>query len=167
MARDPQSKIMTLPEAVDWRASLARRGLRLAVTNGVFDLLHRGHAQYLHAAACCADALLVAVNRDVSVRAIKGPNRPVIGEDDRAYLVAALEAVDAVVLFETPKPLEVFRRIRPDVYVKGGDYDETTIDREEHALLTGLGDVEFRFIPFVAGRSTTSTIRRVKDKPSG
>jgi rfaE bifunctional protein nucleotidyltransferase chain/domain len=164
MARDPQSKIMTLPAAAEWRETCRKRGLRLAITNGVFDLLHRGHAQYLFAASRCADVLLVAVNSDASVRAVKGPDRPVIGEQDRAYLVAALEAVDAVVVFPAPKPLDVFERLRPDVYVKGGDYDETTIDREEHALLKRIG-VEFRFIPFVQGRSTTSTIRKVKDKP--
>lgn len=165
MARKPQTKIMSLAEAVEWRDALRERGARLAVTNGVFDLLHRGHVQYLFAASACADALLVAVNSDASVKIIKGPERPVVCEQDRAYLVAGLEAVDAVVVFDTPKPLAVLQSIRPDVYVKGGDYDETTIDREEHALLKSQG-AEFCFIPFVQGRSTTSTIAKVRSDAS-
>lgn len=159
--RTPESKIMTLGEAAAWRNELRRRGLRLAVTNGCFDLLHRGHAEYLARARGCADALLVAVNSDASVKAIKGPNRPVVGQADRAFLLASLEVVDAVVIFSGAKPLDVFPRVVPDVYVKGGDYTEETIDREEHAVLKGLG-CEFRFIPFVPGFSTTSTISRVR-----
>mgnify|MGYP001273154086 CR=1 FL=1 len=159
--RSPESKIMTLEEAAAWRNDLRRRGLRLAVTNGCFDLLHRGHAEYLARARACADALLVALNSDASVRAIKGPERPVVREADRAFLVASLEAVDAVVVFAGAKPLDVFPAVRPDIYVKGGDYTEATTDREEYAVLKALG-CEFRFIPFVPGFSTTSTISRVR-----
>jgi rfaE bifunctional protein nucleotidyltransferase chain/domain len=155
---------MSLAEAAEWCRSLRERGAKVAVTNGVFDLLHRGHAQYLFAARQCADALLVAVNSDDSVKRIKGPERPVVGEQDRLFLVASLEAVDAVVVFSGAKPLDVFRTIVPDVYVKGGDYDESTIDREEHAILKKQG-VRFCFIPFVQGRSTTSTIAKVKSSP--
>jgi rfaE bifunctional protein nucleotidyltransferase chain/domain len=153
--------MLTLDQAAAWRRDLRGRGLRLAVTNGCFDLLHRGHAEYLARARECADALLVAVNSDASVKALKGPSRPVVSEGDRAFLLASLEAVDAVVLFATVKPLEVFCQVVPDVYVKGGDYTVDTIDREECALLTGLG-CEFRFIPFVPGLSTTNTISRVR-----
>ena len=152
---------MTLDQAVAWRQGLRQQGLRLAVTNGCFDLLHRGHAEYLARARECADALLVAVNSDASVKALKGPSRPVVAEGDRAFLLASLEAVDAVVVFPTVKPLEVFRCVVPDVYVKGGDYTVDTIDREECVLLQSLG-CEFRFIPFVPGLSTTSTISRVR-----
>jgi len=159
--RSPGSKLMDLAGARRWRSELARNGLALALTNGCFDLLHRGHADYLAKARGEADALLVAVNSDRSVRAVKGPDRPIVSQEDRTYMLACLEAVDAVLIFDTPKPLDVFRQIVPDVYVKGGDYDEQTIDREEHALLTKLG-VTFRFIPFVAGLSTSDTIRRVR-----
>jgi rfaE bifunctional protein nucleotidyltransferase chain/domain len=161
--RSPESKLMTLDQAAAWKRTLHQRGRRLAVTNGCFDLLHRGHAEYLARARECADALLVAVNSDASVKALKGPSRPVVAEGDRAFLLASLEAVDAVVVFGSPKPLDVFRRVVPDVYVKGGDYTVDTIDREECALLQGLG-CEFRFIPFVPGFSTTGTISRVREQ---
>ncbi len=161
--RSPESKLMSLDQAVVWRQALRGQGRRLAVTNGCFDLLHRGHAEYLSRARECADALLVAVNTDASVRALKGPSRPVVSEADRAFLLACLEAVDAVVLFAEIKPLEVFRRVVPDIYVKGGDYTIETIDQEECALLKTLG-CEFRFIPFVPGFSTTGTIARVRGK---
>ena len=159
--RPAASKIMSLSEAHTWRCGLRARGLRLAVTNGCFDLLHRGHAEYLSRARDCADALLVAVNSDASVRALKGPERPVVSETDRAYLLASLEAVDAVVIFNDTRPLEVFPAVVPDVYVKGGDYTEERLDRDEHAILKGLG-CEFRFVPFVQGFSTTSTINRLR-----
>jgi len=152
---------MALEQAVAWRQGLRDQGRRLGVTNGCFDLLHRGHAEYLARAREAADALLVAVNSDASVKALKGPSRPVVAEGDRAFLLASLEAVDAVVVFPTVKPLDVFRRLVPDVYVKGGDYTVETIDQEECALLRSLG-CEFRFIPFVPGLSTTSTISRVR-----
>jgi len=159
--RTPDSKIMTLAQAVAWRQTLRGGNLRLALTNGCFDLLHRGHAEYLARARESADALLVAVNSDASVKALKGPSRPVVSEPDRAFLLASLEAVDAVVVFATVKPTGVFRQVRPDVYVKGGDYTIDTIDREERDVLMDLG-CEFRFIPFVPGFSTTSTISRVR-----
>ncbi len=159
--RSPESKIMDLDAASAWRGKLARNGRTLAVTNGCFDLLHRGHVQYLANARGEADCLLVAVNSDASVRTIKGPGRPVVRQEDRLFMLACLEAVDAVVVFEQPKPLELFKRLAPDVYVKGGDYCEDTIDREEHDLLSGMG-VRFRFIPFVPGLSTTETIRKVR-----
>ena len=159
--RTPESKIMTLDQAASWRQALRGGPLRLALTNGCFDLLHRGHAEYLARARECADALLVAVNSDASVKALKGPGRPVVNEADRAFLLACLEAVDAVVVFATVKPTEVFLQVRPDVYVKGGDYTIDTIDREERTVLLGLG-CEVRFIPFVPGFSTTNTISRVR-----
>lgn len=159
--RLPESKILSLADAVQWRRHLADSGRKLALTNGCFDLLHRGHAQYLALARQQADALLVAMNSDLSVRTVKGPGRPVVKQQDRAYLLGSLEAVDAVVMFDTAKPLEIFETIVPDIYVKGGDYDESTIDREEHALLSRLG-VTFRFVSFVDGLSTTETIRRVR-----
>lgn len=165
MSRHPRLKIMTAEQARAWRDGLRREGRRLVVTNGCFDLLHRGHAEYLHCARQLGDALLVAVNSDLSVRAIKGPERPVVGEADRAYLLGCLESVDAVVLFPEPKPLAVFAAVEPDIYVKGGDYTEETIDQEERALLRRLA-CAIRFIPFVEGHSTTGTIARVRNRPA-
>ncbi|MDX9981615.1 MAG: adenylyltransferase/cytidyltransferase family protein, partial [Lentisphaeria bacterium] len=103
--RAPESKIMDLAAARVWRESLRAEGRRLAMTNGCFDLLHRGHAEYLARARERADALLVAINSDASVRAIKGPTRPVVAEQDRAFLLACLESVDAVLVFGEEKPL--------------------------------------------------------------
>lgn len=160
--RTPQAKILSLEKAVTWRQTLRETTQRLGITNGCFDLLHRGHAEYLCNARQRTDALLVAVNSDASVRRVKGPGRPVVSEADRAYMVASLECVDAVVLFETAKPIAVFRALLPDIYVKGGDYDENTIDREEHAVLKALG-CTFVFVPFVPGFSTTQTIAQVKN----
>ncbi len=161
--RTPDSKIMTLEQATAWRQTLRRDHLRLALTNGCFDLLHRGHAEYLARARESADALLVAVNSDASVKLLKGPTRPVVSEQDRAFLLACLEAVDAVVVFAGVKPTDVFRQVPPDVYVKGGDYTLDTLDREERDVLMSFG-CAFRFIPFVPGFSTTSTISRVRSQ---
>ncbi|MGI5922916.1 MAG: nitroreductase family protein [Lentisphaeria bacterium] len=158
----PERKIMTLDQAIAWHAALRNEHKTLAVTNGAFDLLHRGHVEYLNQTAKEADALLVAVNSDASVRQLKGPERPLINENDRAMLLASLQAVDAVVIFNGPKPLDVFSAIHPDVYVKGGDYTEDSLDREEYALLKSVG-ARFVFIPFVAGFSTTSIFRRLRD----
>jgi rfaE bifunctional protein nucleotidyltransferase chain/domain len=161
--RAPQEKIRTLEEAARWAADLQSKGLRLAVTNGVFDLLHRGHAEYLAQARRQADCLLVAINSDESVRALKGPERPIVCLEDRAFILASLECVDCVVSFNGTKALDVFSVIRPDVYVKGGDYTEDTLDREEYALLK-RGNPRFCFIPFVEGHSTTGVINGIRQK---
>ena len=159
--RLPESKVMTCEQAVAWRARLRDDKRRLAMTNGCFDLLHRGHADYLARARKEADALLVAINSDASVRAIKGPERPVVSEQNRAFLLACLESVDAVVVFDDPKPLDLFAALVPDVYVKGGDYTIATIDQEERRLLERLG-ASISFLPFVPGFSTTDIIEKVR-----
>ena len=159
-------KIMTLDQAVAWSQKLQASGKKLVVTNGVFDLLHRGHAQYLHDAAELGDALLVAINSDNAVHKLKGPTRPIVNENDRAFMLAAMEAVSAVVIFDATKPVEVFRRLHIDVYVKGGDYTEETLDREEYAILKAQSP-RFAFIPFVTGFSTTNTIKRIRQEDNG
>ena len=158
--------IMTLREAAEWARRIQAEGKTLAVTNGAFDLLHRGHVEYLTAAAATADCLLVAMNSDASVRILKGAERPVVCQEDRAYLLDGLKCVSAVTMFDEPKACEVFRAIHPDVYVKGGDYTEDSLDREEHALLAACG-AKFVFIPFVQGRSTTSVIRQIRSGGTG
>jgi D-glycero-beta-D-manno-heptose 1-phosphate adenylyltransferase len=156
--RMPEEKMMTLEQAVAWRQRLGRR--RLVVTNGCFDLLHRGHASYLARARALGDALLVAVNSDASVRTLKGPGRPVNHEEDRVYLLAALESVDAVLLYDTMTATALLQALRPDIYVKGGDYDVNTMCQEErHALDTMQTKVVF--LPFVDGHSTTRLIQRL------
>lgn len=158
---DIESGILNLEEAVKWRKELADRGLRLAVTNGCFDLLHRGHAVYLNAAREEADALLVLVNSDDSVRALKGPTRPLQTQDDRAFLLCSLKAVDKSVIFDSPRCNKELEALAPDVYIKGGDYTEDSLDPDERAALKKSGS-KIVFISFVPGRSSTGIIRKMK-----
>lgn len=132
----------------------------LVFTNGVFDVLHRGHVLYLAAARELGAALLVAVNSDRSTRQLgKGPDRPLNGEQDRLTVVAALESVSFGTIFDEPTPCELLQRCRPDVYVKGGDYDMETL--EETRLMRGWGGRSLA-IPFVEGYSTSALLRRVR-----
>ena len=155
-----EDKIMTLEQAVAWHGRLKAEGRKLVATNGVFDLLHRGHAEYLAKAAQAGDALLVAINSDASARRIKGPSRPIVTEYDRAYLLACMSFVDAVVIFPEDTATNTLAAVRPEIYAKGGDYTEETLVREEYAVMKEFVE-RFVFIPFVAGHSTTSTIRKV------
>src|SRR5207302_11125107 len=122
--RNPATKVATLPEAERWRNEIQGR---IAFTNGVFDLLHPGHIDILTVARESADALVVGINSDDSVRRIKGPARPVRTDAERAYVLAALECVDLVVIFPEDTPLNLVRHLKPDVIVKGGDYSEDSI----------------------------------------
>lgn len=132
----------------------------LVFTNGVFDVLHRGHVTYLQQARALGAALLVAVNSDASARQLgKGPDRPLNGEMDRAWVIAALQAVDHVVLFDEATPCALLERIRPDVYVKGGDYDVERLREAE--LVRGWGGRAVA-IPFVDGYSTTRLVERIR-----
>lgn len=152
---------MTLERLPAWRRHLRESHLKLGVTNGCFDLLHRGHVDYLAKARLACDRLLVLVNSDASIRQVKGPHRPIVCQDDRVYMLGALECVDAVFMFTSKHCTDLFERIKPDVYIKGGDYTEETLVREEYLLLKSIG-VEFVFIPFVPGLSTTGMIERIQ-----
>lgn len=154
-------KLHPLAAAVAWRERQRAAGRRVVLTNGVFDLLHTGHLFYLQQARSLGDALLIALNADVSVRALKGPARPVQGEEQRAYALAALACVDAVVVFSTPRLTAEIRALRPDVYCKAGDYTLEKLDPEERAALQGVG-ADIRFLPFLPGFSTTSLIARIR-----
>ena len=132
----------------------------LVFTNGVFDVLHRGHVTYLAAARALGAALLVAVNSDVSARLQgKGPDRPLNRESDRLIVLAALESVSFVMLFDEKTPCELLARCRPDLYVKGGDYDMETL--EETRLMRSWGGRSLA-IPFVTGYSTTTLVERIR-----
>ena len=157
----PADKIMSLADALDWREELRRQGIRLAVTNGCFDLLHRGHVEYLDSARRAADALLVLVNSDNSVRALKGPSRPVNDEFSRAFVLSGLAAVDATVIFDAERCTAELSALQPDVYIKGGDYTVETLNPEERQVLLDAG-TEIIFIPFVNGFSTTNTIEKMR-----
>ena len=139
---------------------LRAQGLRLVFTNGCFDLLHVGHVRYLQAARRCGDALAVAVNGDESVRALKGPTRPINCEADRAEVLAGLECVDFVVLFHTPRVDSVIREVRPAVYVKGGDYTLDTLDPAERAVLEAVG-ARVNIVGLVPGKSTTAVVQKM------
>ena len=139
---------------------LRAQGRRLVFTNGCFDLLHVGHVRYLQAARRRGDALVVAVNGDESVRALKGPTRPINSEADRAEVLAGLECVDFVVLFHTPRVDSVIREVRPSVYVKGGDYTLDTLDPAERAALEDVG-ARIEIVGLVPGKSTTALVQRM------
>ncbi|MGH8171075.1 MAG: adenylyltransferase/cytidyltransferase family protein [Steroidobacteraceae bacterium] len=132
----------------------------LVFTNGVFDVLHRGHVIYLAAARDLGAALLVAVNSDSSAKQLgKGPDRPLNGELDRLIVVAALESVSFVTPFDEPTPCELLQRCRPEIYVKGGDYDIETL--EETRLVRSWGGRSVA-IPFVEGYSTSTLVQRIR-----
>ena len=150
---------MSWESLAQWRKR--QRG-RVVFTNGVFDLLHPGHVDVLVGARACGDALVVGVNSDASVKRLKGPERPVRSEGERAYVLAALEAVDAITVFEQDTPLELVRLLQPDVIVKGGDYAPDTVVGGAEVRARG-GDVII--VPLTAGHSTTSTIDRLRARP--
>ncbi|MBA2721517.1 MAG: D-glycero-beta-D-manno-heptose 1-phosphate adenylyltransferase [Methylibium sp.] len=129
-------------------------------TNGVFDLLHRGHVTCLAQARALGGSLMIGLNSDASARGLgKGPGRPLNGDADRATVLAALESVDLVTLFDEATPVELLALVKPDLYVKGGDYDIETL--AETALVRSWGGRAIA-IPFVAGYSTTSLVRRIR-----
>ena len=158
---DIAAGVLSLEEALRWREELRRSGRTLAVTNGCFDLLHRGHAVYLERARAEADALLVLVNSDASVRALKGPTRPLQCQEDRAFLLCALKPVDRAVIFDSPRCDRELELLAPDVYVKGGDYTAETLDPGERKALEKAGS-RLVFISFVPGHSSTDIIRRMR-----
>ena len=133
----------------------------MAFTNGVFDLLHPGHIDILTAARESADALVVGINSDDSVRRLKGPARPVRTDSERAYVLGALECVDLVVIFPDDTPLNLVKQLRPDVIVKGGDYSEDTIVGAAEVKSWG-GRV--LIVPLTPGHSTTAIIRKLSEK---
>ena len=158
--RKRREKIVDLDGAVALREKLDREGKRLVFTNGCFDLLHLGHVDYLEKARMCGDALLLALNSDRSVRELKGIQRPITAEKARQELMAALECVDAVLVFDSLRVDGVIEQVRPHIYTKGGDYTvETLVQTERAAVETAGGKIEI--IPFVPGYSSSNTIERL------
>lgn len=142
------------------RDKLDRAGKKLVFTNGCFDLLHAGHVRYLAQARALGDALVVALNSDASVTALKGPSRPVTMQEDRAEILKALRSVDAVCVFDEPRVTRLIEAIKPHVYAKGGDYTVASLNPEERAALDFVG-AEIEILPLVEGRSTTNTLRKL------
>ncbi|MGD0015981.1 MAG: adenylyltransferase/cytidyltransferase family protein [Verrucomicrobiia bacterium] len=159
--KSPPAKVLTLAQATRWAAAAHRHGRRIVATNGCFDLLHYGHVNYLQRARKLGDLLVVGLNSDASVRQLKGSGRPLVRQQHRAAVLAALGCVDAVVIFNEPRADRFLAAVRPDIYVKAGDYTAKTLDAGERAVLTGLG-ARIRIVPFVRGFSTTGLIAKSK-----
>lgn len=151
---------ITLPELVSLRADWRASQLRVTLTNGTFDLLHVGHVRYLQAARDLGDILIVAINSDASVRGYKGPGRPVVPQDERAEIVAALRCVDYVTIFDEPTATHIVEALQPDIYVKGGDYSPGSKPLPEAEAVVRYGG-QVQIIPFVAGHSASELIERV------
>jgi phosphoheptose isomerase len=159
----PQSsKLMTLPELVTWREAQRARKRTVVWTNGVFDVLHIGHLQSLRGAKAFGDVLIVGVNGDASVRALKGPDRPIYPCPERVEMLAALELVDAVVVFDDATPERMLAAVKPDVHAKGADYAPPDGKPIPEAAVVAAYGGRVEFIKLVAGRSSTTTIARLR-----
>lgn len=157
---------LTLEALLALRAGWRARGLRLVLTNGVFDLLHAGHVGYLSRARALGDLLVVALNSDASTRALKGPLRPIVPEADRAALLAALRPVDYVTIFAEPTAEAVVAALRPELYVKGGDYGAgpggaPDLSRLPEARVVVANGGQVALLPYAEGRSTSELIERI------
>ena len=136
-----------------------QKGLRVGATSGCFDILHAGHVTYLEEAKSLCDVLIVLLNSDLSVRKLKGSSRPILGQEDRAVVLASLESVNLVCIFEEDTPCSIYEKLKPDIVVKGGDYEGMHIPEMDTVANYG-GQVEF--LSLRAGRSTTDIIERIK-----
>ncbi len=156
-------KLIRLEDLAAWRAAFRVTGQKLVVTNGCFDLLHLGHVSYLESARNQGDALLVGVNSDASVRELKGPGRPLNCEEDRALVLAALEAVDAVSIFGEASATQLLSLVQPDFWIKGGDYTLDSLNQDERrAVERGGGQIVI--LPFLQGKSTTKMVERIQGR---
>ena len=155
-------KILSPGQMLRERQRLRADGKRLVFTNGVFDLLHVGHVRYLEQARALGDALLVAINSDRTVRELKGPDRPVFDQAERAEILAALRCVDYVTVFDNISPRSLITELLPDVLVKGGDYQLDQIHGREEVEAAGGKVIS---LPFVEGTSTTTLIERIRLHP--
>ena len=138
----------------DWKLS----GQKIVFTNGCFDILHRGHVEYLTEAKACGDKLITALNSDSSVRSLKGEARPIQSQEDRAVILDALESVDLVVIFDQETPAKIIKSLLPDVLTKGGDYSAETIVGAD--IVTENGG-EVKVIPFRSGQSTSGIVEKI------
>lgn len=155
-------KILNAEELRAIGQKMRGEGRKLVFTNGCFDLLHAGHVRYLQAARALGDALAVAINGDESVRALKGDGRPLNRAVDRAEVIAALACVDHVIVFPEVRATQLLEKVRPAIYVKGGDYTTETLDAQERGSLERAG-AEIRILPFEDGFSTSSLIEKIKE----
>jgi rfaE bifunctional protein nucleotidyltransferase chain/domain len=158
-----RDKILPLDALPAWRSALRAQGKKLAATNGCFDLLHVGHVTYLEAARQQGDALLVGLNSDDSVRRLKGEGRPLNPVTDRATVLAALAAVDAVCVFPELRATRFLSLAQPDIYVKGGDFSLEQLPEEERDVVTSFGG-KIVTLGFVPGKSTTALLEKIAQR---
>jgi rfaE bifunctional protein nucleotidyltransferase chain/domain len=152
--------IYNIKELLDQVTLWRKEGKRIVFTNGCFDIIHRGHIEYLGYAKSYGDILILGLNSDRSVRALKGAKRPYNNQDDRAFILSQLVSVDAVCIFDEDKPNRLLENIKPDILVKGGDYTvETVVGRE---IVEGYGG-EVKTVPLIKGKSTTSLIDKLQN----
>lgn len=153
-------QVLRRENAASFIEKLRKSGKTIVATNGCFDILHVGHVRYLQKTKSFADYSVVLLNSDKSVRSIKGPQRPINNEDDRAEILCALSCVDYVVLFDEDSPRNLLDEIKPDVYTKGADY---TMDTLPEADIMRKNNTRVEFITFVEGKSTTNTIEKMRN----
>ena len=162
-ARD---KIKTIDEIAKITKSAKAAGKKVVTTNGTFDLIHVGHVRYLEEAKALGDILIVGINSDRSTKAYKGPTRPILGEEDRAEIIAGLESVDYVFIFDEPDPRPWLQKIHTDVHAKGGDWKNPDPSRAIHTMIEAPllkeKGAEFILIDFVPGKSTSAIIEKIK-----
>lgn len=164
LLKPAMAKILSLDQLLTERERLRQAGSRVVFTNGCFDLIHPGHVNYLQEARRLGDALIVALNSDSSVRELKGERRPILNQDERAVVMAALGCVDYVTIFDEPTPREIITALLPDVLVKGGDWSvDEIVGREEVEAAGG----RVSSLPFIEGCSTSDVIERIVSRYGG
>jgi D-glycero-beta-D-manno-heptose 1-phosphate adenylyltransferase len=156
----PRPKARTLDQLIAMRSDWSREDKTVVWTSGCFDLLHVGHVRNFRDAKALGDVLIVGINSDSSVRAIKGDSRPIVNQADRAELIAALEMVDYVTIFNEPTPVAALSRLRPDIHCKGAEYADGSRPMPERETVLSYGG-RIRFLPFHPGRSTTELVDRI------
>ena len=150
-------QILTKSVLIDVIKDLKENNVKIAATNGCFDILHVGHVKYLKEAKKCGDVLIVGLNSDASVKMLKGETRPINPQNDRAEVLTALSCVDYVVIFDEISPIELLKSIKPDVYVKGADYTLETLPEAKPLLTLGI---DIKFVDLVLGKSTSNIIKK-------
>jgi rfaE bifunctional protein nucleotidyltransferase chain/domain len=161
MIKKKMNVITNIDKIDEFVAEIKKQGKTIAFSNGCFDVLHRGHVAYLEKAKQYADILVLGLNSDSSVRRLKGQNRPYVNQDDRAFVLSRLEAVDIVCLFDDDTPLELLKKVEPNFLIKGGDYNLDQIVGRE--LVESRGG-QVLTIPFIEGNSSTSIIDQIKNR---
>ena len=162
--REVADRVSSLEEAATVRRDASERGETVVLTNGCFDLLHSGHLHFLESASSLGDHLWIALNGDASIRALKGPSRPLQTQLERAYALLSLKFVSGIFVFETERLAQEIRFFKPDIYAKAGDYGLDTINAEEKEALEEVA-AEICFLPFLEGYGTTTLLEKIKSLP--